>query len=767
MPTEVHTQVKEGKKAAADQEELLQSLGSALDVKFREYSSARNNKEEEWTTAIRQYEGLWDEDDLTKAEKAFKVNDKGQLPPPVNITRPKTNIAISKMQDAQFPVGGDFNFTMLPEPPAARILEALQQTEPTPSAQFQAVAQGMDPSQAPSPADYATQQIDMLHEAARGMQLRIQEDLRRTKYGRKARMSIKDLAILGTAVIKGPVLSPTVRKLYQPELTATGDTIQVLGSVSEERPEVFRVDPRLFYPDPSARTPEEISDSFELHLLSKKELVLLAGSSAFMPEQIAKVLEAGANHDDIPSSITDVNWSLNTMSTKNRFVVKEYHGCLDKEILFNGGYITEEDKDDPLKEFFGEVWLCNKQVIRLSLSYLEGIDSIPYGVACWEDDPASVLGHGVPFLLRYPQRVVNNAYMLLLDNASLTSGPQIVINKEMIEPADPEGTYDIEAMKVWFMTEYGADVREAMQFVDIPAQVPQIMQIVDMAMQFADMESSTPQIAQGEMPVGNNTLTGLSKVFSAHNVNQKRASMNWDDNITIPLVERMYHHEMQYGGDLGIQEPMSVVIGGATERIDAEMRAQELERVIGLAGSNPEFQLQIEPAKAFRQLVTLTRAGDILRTQEEVDEALAQQQAQAQEQGQQDPAMLVAQAKMAEAQNAAQKAQAEAQLAQAKMQLEQQRMQLEAQKMQAELQLRQMEMQARSQEAWAKLQQADADREVALMKMAGDREMSMEELRAKLGMAEREAQMKEMKLWSDREMFDREIQVKLETGKGI
>jgi hypothetical protein len=78
-----------------------------------------------------------------------------------------------------------------------------------------------------------------------------------------------------------------------------------------------------------------------------------------------------------------------------------------------------------------------------------------------------------------------------------------------------------------------------------------------------------------------------------------------------------------------------------------------------------------------------------------------------------------------------------------------------------------MEMQARSQEAWAKLQQADADREVALMKMAGDREMSMEELRAKLGMAERKAQMKEMKLWSDREMFDREIQVKLETGKGI
>ena len=56
----------------------------------------------------------------------------------------------------------------------------------------------------------------------------------------------------------------------------------------------------------------------------------------------------------------------------------------------------------------------------------------------WEDDKGSVFGHGIPYLMRHAQRVVNSSWLMLLDNAGLTAGPQIVLNREMIRPAAPE-----------------------------------------------------------------------------------------------------------------------------------------------------------------------------------------------------------------------------------------------------------------------------------------------------------------------------------------
>lgn len=739
---------------------MLVALGHSLSKKFHAYKGARHDKEREWERAIKQYEGNWDTEDLQKIESALNMNGSSTDPISVNITRPKTNIAIARLKDIQFPTGGDFNFFLRPAPLTEEQKQALTQDKPTPEMEFQAAAQQAPAQGMPSPQQMVQETVQQNETRCPLMERRLRSRMINAEYGKKARLSIEDLCIKGSAVVKGPTIQDRKYRRYQQDKTSDGRPVQVLNEVFIPEPSVERVDPLFFFPDPSARLPDEFEDCFELHPASRTKLIELAKNPAFMSQQIKKVLEVEPDGSDIPDIVIRTSREDSGNAVSNRYWLREYHGPLDKRVLLDAGMIEEEDFEDQTKQYTGEVWYCNKIIIRMSLSHIEGEDQLPYGLAVWEKDPNSVFGHGVPYLLRNPQRVVNNAYLMLLDNASLTSGPQIVLNREMIEPASKDADYGIEPMKVWFLTEYGADVREAMQFVNIPAQMDGISRIIDTSMQFADVESSTPLLQQGEMPVGNNTTTGLAMVMSATNIIQKAASMNWDDYITKPLVQRFYHYEMQYGEDDSVKCDVEVEVGGATERIEAQIRAQEIERMLGLAGSNEEFMMHVDPAKAFRALVDNTRTGDVLRSLEEVEQLKQQQAQQAQEQAQQDPNAIKAQAAMITAQARQMEAEAKGQEVQARAQLDNARQEMAAMEMQARYQ-------AQTSEAQARNNQAAMEYQAALAKLATQKEISVAQLQKDLQLKDMDSHMQLQLKEIDFAKMEREIEVKNEYGTGI
>ena len=753
MPMQQHLQdpdttSPEGKKVNA----LVATLGATLETKYSTYKGARFDKEREWERAIKQYDGNWDDEDMEKIERALRARGDNQDPITVNITRPKTNAAIARMKDVQFPTGGDFNFFLKPAPLTQEIKQALQQESPTPEMQQEAEAAGIPPDQLPSPAEMAQEVVIENQDNAPAMERALRSRMIYADYGRKARHSIEDLGILGTACIKGPTIQNRKDKRYAPAESKGGKTIHMLTETFIPEPNLQRVDPLMVFPDPSARFPDEIEDIFELHPMTRSELIGLAKNPAYMPEQIKVLLMSEPDQTNIPDIIRSTSRELGEQGVNNRYWVKEYHGPIPKQCLFDAGMIKEKDLEDPLKMFNGEVWMCDGKIFRISLSHIEGEDTLPYGIANWERDPNSVFGHGVPFLLRNAQRVVNNAYLMLLDNASLTSGPQVVLNKEMIEPANKQD-YGIEPMKVWFLTEYGTDVREAMQFVDIPAQMQGISQIIDTAMQFADVEGSTPLMQQDQPTLGNNTTSGMAMVMSASNVVQKAASMNWDDYITRPLVKRFYHYEMQYGEDDSIKGDYEIEVGGATERIEAEIRAQEIERMMGLASSNEEFMNHVDSNKAFRALVDNTRTGDLLRTQDEVDELVQQQQAAAQEQQQQDPAAIKAQAAMIEA---------EARMQQVQLESEDRKG-----KNQEMMQAAELRYAGESQMAQSRKMEAEVTYKLGIAKLAQEQNKTVAQIKKDYALGQMNFEMELMLKEKDFEAMEREIEVKNEFGTGI
>jgi hypothetical protein len=782
-PEEGEKLTKPEEKRTAEIDAALHTLHGALNGKFTEYSSKRYYKEQEWIKAERQYSGLIDLDD-DKKSRAISTSSITSQPPVVNITRQKTNIAVARMQDIQFPLGNHYNFTVEPTdvPDLQRALEdetPLEQepeeqppqmmAPPPPTDPLQNTGPPVDPNAPPAEeeelpptiADEAYTTMLEAHESAHAMQNQIRDRLTEADYGKKARHAMDDLCRLGTAILKGPVHQQVTDRHYNRLPTSDGLGVEELELTQRTIPTVQWVDPRLFYPDPDARPGGTMDDAFEIHLMSRRDLIKLSQNGGYMKERIREVLATDPDTSELGSVVSQLSLvgSLGG-GLHTRYTVKEYHGALDKVALFELELITEKERDDALMMFQGEVWFCNNHIIRVTLAPLEGDTVTPYFICTWEEDKSAVFGHGIPYLMRHAQRVVNSSWLMLLDNAGLTAGPQIVLNREMIRPAAPEEGWTIAPMKVWFMTEYGADVNDAMQFVNVPTQQESISNITELAMNFADVESSIPQIVSGEIPQGNNTMGGTAMVLSASHIIQQRVSERWDDCITLPLVQRWYDWEMQYSDDEELREgDLNVKVGGATERIDKQVKAQDIERILGLAGTNPDFIKHIDADAAFRELAATTRAGDIVLPLEEVRRREEVAAAEA-ENAPPDPEQMKAQA-------AVEAAQAKTAEIQAKTQLEQARLQLEGKKAETDIEIQMMDREFKMQEMVIKVQLAQMEKELKLMELASAQGVTQAKMAQDLDVAVMTETTKRLLKEADMEKFREEIAIKRETGEGI
>lgn len=724
------------------QNAALSSLLGSLNTKLSEYVSKRYEKEQEWLIAEQQYAGLADM--LEDKPQAALSSSFGRSLPIVNITRPKTNIAIARLQDVQFPLGGDFNFSVKPTP-VPELKEITASTEQMPGA-----------PEGTTMGAVAQSTMDQAKATALRMEAKIHDRFVEADYSKKARMAMEQTCRLGTGVLKAPVLAHKRRKTYHPEPDSSGRNVQVIDYTADTVPTVQWVDVRTWFPDPSARPGISIPDSFEFHPMTRNELVELSNNPAFYANRISEALRSEPDVSHIADSALRTIIGDNK-NTKTRYPVMEYHGPLDKECMLALELITEEDKNDPLVIIQGEVWFVGTQVIRVSAAPLEGEETIPYFVHTWEDDQNSVFGHGIPYLMRHSARVVNSAWLMLLDNAGLTAGPQIVLNKEMITPAVPAEGWAIKPMKVWFLTQYGASVKDAMQFVNIPAQQEPLSNIIELALSFADIESSIPQILQGEMPSGNNTFGGVAMVMTASHIVQKKISEKWDDQMTVPIVQRFYHFEMQYGEDDSLKGDYEVMAAGATGRIDAQIKSQDLERIIGMAGSNPAFMEHIDIGMAFREWVTTTRVGnDILKPIEEVQAA---QQAAAQNPPP-DPVLITAQAKSAQAQAAVDKVALD-------KALKPQELDLKAQVEEAKVDKENRLVVVREKEAQINLQIAQMERDLELLKQAHEDNKTQRQFAADMQTVVIDAETKRLLKKADIDQFNTEIAIKKEYGEGI
>ena len=658
-------------------ERLQQAVSGAvesLQALCTEQINARTHIEERWLQQIRQYHGIYEpnvEGALTADRERSKVF--------INQTRPKTNSWEARLFDLLFPAD-EKNYGIGPTPvpdlvDAAKvaIAEIKEQEKLADRKAEEAnglMDQGAGPEQIAPVMQEAQQAADKvskwsqleqdaqreMQEAARRadlMEREVDDQLTEAEYPSTCRDVIRSAVKIGTGVLKGPITSSKTKQSWirkesngegveeENEAVETGPAEFTLKQNADPRPDYRLVDAWHFYPDMAAATMEDTEFTFERHLKNKPQFRKMTKLLGFDKEAVRKILREGAKNDQVSdlnylTQLRDLEGDANLGGAiENQYVIWEYHGELkleDVTVMLRGlGRDDEanelEEEDDPLKERMVVVYFCQGMLLKIAPEYPMDSGANLYNVMSFEKAEASILGGvGVPWLMRHEQAMLNSAVRLLIDNGALGSLPQLVVDETQIEPEN--GEWKISAGKVWKRKgqELGPNNRPFEVF-NIPINQAALGGIIEIALKFIDDVVSMPMIAQGDQGQASQTLGGMSMLFNSANVVFRRVVKNWDDDITTPVIRRIYHWNMQFNPKEELKGDMQVEARGTSVLLVREIQAQQLIMITNQWSNHPVIGPAIKVWESLRMTLQALAINpdDIIASKEEFEKRLKDQ----------------------------------------------------------------------------------------------------------------------------------------------
>lgn len=479
-------------------------------------------------------------------------------------------------------------------------------------------------------ADLAAEQMQIAQAKATAMEKEIDDQLTECSYNGEGRKIIQDAAKLGTGILKGPAVTNRIKKKWTKKRDpATGKSVQMLEVMEVIRPQSYRVDPWNFYPDPSCGEDHQNGAYvFEREYMPGRVLSKMAKIPGYNWQSIAACLAEGPQHVQGEGSYTDnvragdLAYNQGNYDDK-RFELWTYTGDVDRDDLSTIGIMVPEDAQSFLTTFSCVIVMCNNRIIKAMLSPLD-MGDFPYDLFHWERVDLSPFGVGVPYLMRYAQRTLNAAWRAMLDNMALSSGPQIVMNKKAVVPAD--GNWELTARKLWWMAGDADDVEKAFEVYEVASHQQDIAAIIDLAQKFADEETSLPQIAQGEQGSAPDTVGGMSILMNSANTVLRRIVKQYDDEVTRPHLRRYYDWNMQYNENEEIKGDFEVDARGSSVLIVRDQMQQGIMNTMQMA-KDPEYAIYVNKEKLFKKSLEMQHVtpDDVMNTPEQITAALEAQ----------------------------------------------------------------------------------------------------------------------------------------------
>ena len=585
-------------KDELERKEILDRLAKKVEDLFCKRANQRINKDGEWDTCLTLYHAPLANGDNYYSDKPFDNKPLRNRPTP-NIVRTKVDTAIANSVSMQF-AAAEKNWDIFP------------------------------------PANNTDAEVAA---ACARMSKEIESQLDACNYQLEARRAIEDRVMLGTGIMKGPVNTGKLRTKF----VKIGDS-WVPKASTDYAPAITCVRPWRFYPDMDVESFAESCDAIEYHPMTALDLSLKRKHPGFDADAITSILskEDGVTGEtyntDYFTSVKGGVWSSRYMY-KDRYTVLEYHGPITYDEVCKLG--LEPTYDSPTQEYYGEVWVCCGKVIRLELENIEAQYETPYAVAVWKRDPTSPFGFGHPLLLADAQRVVTASYHMILDNASLTSGPQMSMYQQYIQPVD--GSYEITPNKVWLLTDPSVSIKDAINFFTPTNVIGNILPVLQLARNFADEESAT--ISPVSSPQNVDSATGQLILASNSTTILDFLAEEWDDQVTEKTIRRCYAWNMQYNPKEDIKGDFVVDVKSSSEYKNKQMYIRDMERLSVEMTQNPAMAEWINPKALVMARLNLMHIPDnkIVYTDEE-HAAEAQKK-----QGQIDPNVLQMQIAQAEA----------------------------------------------------------------------------------------------------------------------
>ena len=428
------------------------------------------------------------------------------------------------------------------------------------------------------------------------MENKMEDQLQEGGFSTAMSQFIEDIVTFPSAFLKGPIVRRKPRMQWLP----TQDGQYVLDVGDQLVLEWERVDPFNIYPAPNA---SDIEDGYiiERHKLSRTDLTELIGVEGYNDGAIRAVLdEHGRNglHDwlyiDVTKAQVEGKSTVAVLANPEASIdALQFWGAVQGKMLLEWG-MSEDEIDDPLKEYNCELWLIGNWVIKATVN-ADPLGRKPYFKASYEEIPGTFWGNSVADLVRPCQEGCNATMRSMVNNMGIASGPQAVVNVDRLPSG--EDVTQMYPWKIWQTTSdpYGSSA-PPVTFFQPGSFIGELQAVYNQFSSMADEYSGIPRYMNGESAGGaGRTASGMSMLMNNAGKAIKQVIANVDVHVLQPLLERLYFYNMRYSDDSELKGDVNVVARGANSLIvkeNAQLRRNEFLQIVG---SNPVYSQIVGP----------------------------------------------------------------------------------------------------------------------------------------------------------------------------
>lgn len=617
----------------------ISNLAGHIRTQFEMMRNHRNNTSAGWSNrlvaALRAFNGQYDPSKLQEIKKF------GGSEIYFRMVASKCRGASSLLRDVYLQADRPWGLDPGPDPAIPpNIMNSIEQLIKTELGTLQQAGQPIDPN---SVRDRLQGLLEAARQAAKKKaadQAKIAEDkidefLVEGNFYKALAEFIVDLPIFPFACLKGPVVRvvPTVD-------WSSG------SAVSTQKPRLFweRVSPFDVWWTPGAADIEN-ADVIERQRLSRADLNDLLDLPGYDREAIRAVLDEYGrggltdNWDQTDAERADMENRENPLFNRSGMITcLEFNGNVQGRMLLEQG-VDAKFISDPLRDYMVQAWLIGTHIIKVQMSPSPR-KRHPYYITSFEKVPGTPLGNGLTDIISDLQESSNSVMRALINNLSIASGPQVMINDERLAPG--EDGEDLYPWKRWhYMGDpMGANAQVPISFFQPTSNVNELLMALEKLNAMADDASAIPRYLSGQSAGGaGRTSSGLAMLMANASKVLQTVAANIDRDIFDPALTALYDMIMltDRSGLLSGDEKVRVM--GVTVAIQREtQRARQLEFLQITA--NPIDMSIIGPEGRAQVLETVAEGigmpgSKIVPSEDELKQRMAAQAAQAAQQQQQ------------------------------------------------------------------------------------------------------------------------------------
>lgn len=519
-----------------------------------------------------------------------------------NIIRPLTNDGASQLGDMLYPTDTE-NWGARPVFPARPPLALQEEQAATKEGVLLNDAEGNPISHLQA---WEAAKVAIEHKTKR-MHSKIKQTLERNKMGKLGRQLINDGARTGTAILKAPYVDYTTTSRWAKGSSATYS----LYKDNKKAAALKTISVLDFLPEMAASDIGEAAYVTVREWYLPRNLRKLKRSGKYSRTALDRLLknqprylaaDAGAEGKQERLSVMDV--ALVEKLYKARFEVFETWGEFTNSTLREAGVKSIPTDADDEATTTACVIHCEGECLRAFLNPVDTGD-LPFSVWCWDDDPTSIFGKGVPILAENSQLIYNAAWRMILDHGGLAAVPMISYIKDKLRPAGADKSdYSLRGGKAWEITSDMFNLPDGsgaklFEVHDIPIHLDQFFAIMEKAEEDAFKLTGVTRVDKNNAGIDNAPLTlGATQIFQNNSsVSRRRQVRDFDDDITKEVLTRIYDFIMQHEPDDDAKVLMEIEPRGSSVLLQREVNTQNLMQLYAMTGNG-----QAEGAKGVEQL---------------------------------------------------------------------------------------------------------------------------------------------------------------------